>query len=122
MVCFFGASRFTGFGFRETANRAKGGFIKRSDFGRFIAENLLRDPKSKVLELNAAQPLEGDLGVLVQTIGRTLGTILAGPDDDAAAARRTAEEKLTKLLGEDNLVGSPGESGLLFAFLINKPG
>jgi hypothetical protein len=74
-----------------------------------------------VLELNATQLLVRDLGVLVQTIGRTLGTILAGPDDDAAAARRTAEEKLTKLLGEDNLVGSSGEFGLLFAFLINKP-
>ncbi len=74
-----------------------------------------------MLELNATQLLVRDLGVLVQTIGRTLGTILAGPDDDAAAARRTAEEKLTKLLGEDNLVGSYGEFGLLFAFLINKP-
>jgi len=40
----------------------------------------------------------------------------------AAAARRTAEEKLTKLLGEDNLVGSSGEFGLFYAFLINKPG
>ena len=107
--------------FARLANRAKGGFIKRSDFGQFVAENLLRDPKSKVLELNATQLLVCDFGVLVQTIGRTLGTILAGPDDDAAAARRTAEEKLTKLLGEDNLVGSYGEFGLLFAFLINKP-
>jgi hypothetical protein len=32
------------------------------------------------------------------------------------------KEKLTKLLGEDNLVGSSGEFGLLFAFLTNKPG
>jgi hypothetical protein len=108
--------------FARLANREKGGFIKRSDFGRFIAENLLRDPKSKVLELSAAELLVGDLGALVETIGHSLGTILAGADGDAAAARRTAEEKLTKLLGEDNLVGSSGEFGLLFAFLINKPG
>ena len=108
--------------FARLATRAKGGFIKRSDFGRFIAENLLRDPKSKVLELSAAELLVGDLGALVETIARSLGTILAGADGDAAAARRTAEEKLTKLLGEDNLVGSSGEFGLLFAFLINKPG
>ena len=108
--------------FARLGNRAKGGFIKRSDFGRFIAENLLTDPKSKVLELSAAELLVGDLGALVETIGHSLGTILAGADGDAAAARRTAEEKLTKLLGEDNLVGSSGEFGLLFAFLINKPG
>src|SRR6185369_7244238 len=43
--------------FARLAIRAKGGFIKRSDLGRFIAENLLRDPKSKVLALTAAQLL-----------------------------------------------------------------
>ena len=31
-------------------------------------------------------------------------------------------EKLAKLAGENNLVGSAGEFGLLFAFLANKPG
>lgn len=35
---------------------------------------------------------------------------------------RDIDEKLTKLIGEDNLVGSAGEFGLLFAFLVNKPG
>jgi len=108
--------------FARLAHRAKGGFIKRSDFGGFIAENLLRDPKSKVLEMSAAELLAADLGALVGTIGGSLGTILAGSGDDAAAARRTTQEKLTKLLGENNLVGSSGEFGLLFAFLINKPG
>ena len=107
--------------FAELAKQAKDGFLKRSDVGRFIAENLLKDQKSKVLELNAAELLVGDLGVLVETIGRTLGTVLGGSDEDVTAARRTSEEKLTKLLGEDNLVGSSGEFGLLFAFLINKP-
>jgi len=108
--------------FARLANRAKGGFIRRSDFGGFIAENLLRDPKSKVFELSAAELLLGDVEALVGTIGGSLGTILAGSGDDAAAARRTAQEKLTKTLGENNLLGSSGEFGLLFAFLINKPG
>ena len=108
--------------FARLARRAKDGFIKRSDVGRFIAENLLKDPKSKVLGLNAAELLVRDLGALVETIGRTLGTKLVGSDEDVTAAQRTSEEKLTKLLGEDNLVGSSGEFGLLFAFLINKPG
>ena len=39
-----------------------------------------------------------------------------------AAGHRDLEQKLTRLLGEDNLVGSCGEFGLLFAFLANKPG
>src|SRR5262249_14814177 len=108
--------------FARLARRAKDGFIKRSDVGRFIAENLLKDPKSKVLGLNAAELLVGGLGALVETIARTLGAKLVGSDEDVAAAQRTSEEKLTKLLGEDNLVGSSGEFGLLFAFLINKPG
>jgi hypothetical protein len=108
--------------FARLARRAKDGFIKRSDIGRFIAENLLKDPKSKVLGLNAAELLMRDLGALVETIGRTLGTKLTGSDENAVAAQRMTEEKLTKLLGEDNLVGSSGEFGLLFAFLINKPG
>ena len=47
---------------------------------------------------------------------------LFGSDEDADAAHREVEEKLTKLIGEDNLVGSAGEFGLLFAFLVNKPG
>jgi hypothetical protein len=42
--------------------------------------------------------------------------------EDASTAHRELEEKLTKLLGEDNLVGSSGEFGLLFALLANKPG
>ena len=45
-----------------------------------------------------------------------------GSDDDTSTSHRDVEEKLTKLLGEDNLVGSVGEFGLLFAFLANKPG
>jgi len=108
--------------FERLARRAKSGLIKRSDIGRFIAENLLKDPKSKVFGLNVVELLVRDLGVLVESIGRTLGTKLTGSDEDGAAAQRMAEEKLTKLLGEDNLVGSCGEYGLLFALLINKPG
>jgi hypothetical protein len=54
--------------FARLAIRAKGGFIKRSDLGRFIAENLLRDPKSKVLALTAAQLLVRNVGALAQTV------------------------------------------------------
>jgi len=58
----------------------------------------------------------------VETTGSALMSKLFGSDKDARTTQRDIEEKLTKLLGEDNLVGSAGEFGLLFAFLANKPG
>ena len=108
--------------FARLTSRAKDGSIKRSDVGRFIAENLLRDPKSKVFGLKTAGLLASDLGAFLESIGEALLDRLFGSDEDADAAHREVEEKLTKLIGEDNLVGSAGEFGLLFAFLVNKPG
>jgi hypothetical protein len=106
--------------FARLTSRAKDGWIKRSDVGRFIAENLLRDPKSKVFGIKTAALLASDLGVFVETAGSALLRKLLHHDDDAT--HRDIEEKLTKLTGEDNLVGSAGEFGLLFAFLANRPG
>ena len=108
--------------FARLANRAKEGLIKRSDVGRFIAENLFKDAKSKVFGSNVVTLLAGDLLAFVETIGPAWMRRLFGSDDDASTAHREVEEKLTKLLGEDNLVGSAGEFGLLFALLVNKPG
>src|SRR5215470_15650179 len=59
---------------------------------------------------------------LWETTGSALMTKLSGSDEAARTTHRDIEEKLTQLLGEDNLVGSAGEFGLLFAFLANKPG
>jgi hypothetical protein len=108
--------------FARLAGRAKDGVIKRSDVGRFIAENLSKDSKSKVFGNNVATLLAGDLLAFAETIGPALIRKLRGSDEDACTAHRDVEEKLTKLTGEDNLVGSAGEFGLLFAFLANKPG
>lgn len=108
--------------FARLTSRAKGGWIKRSDVGRFIAENLLRDPKSKVLGGRTAALLAGDFFELLETSGSALLGKLFSPGGGAKATHRDVEEKLTKLAGEDNLVGSAGEFGLLFAFLANRPG
>lgn len=108
--------------FARLTSRAKDGWIKRSDVGRFIAENLLKDPKSKVYGKNTAALLASDFVEFVETAGSALMSKFFGSDDDASTTHRDVEEKLTKLLGEDNLVGSAGEFGLLFAFLVNKPG
>jgi hypothetical protein len=107
--------------FVRLTSRAKDGFIKRSDVGRFIAENLVRDPKSKVFGKNTLALLASDF---LKLAGSGLGLInnLFGTDEEASTVHRDMEGKLTKLLGEDNLVGSAGEFGLLFAFVANKPG
>ncbi|MDX2503608.1 MAG: hypothetical protein QNL62_03915 [Gammaproteobacteria bacterium] len=108
--------------FARLTSRAKDGWIKRSDVGRFIAENLLNDAKSKVFGKNTAALLASDLVNFVETTGLGLMSKLFGSDKEASTAHRDMEEKLTRLLGEDNLVGSAGEFGLLFALLANKPG
>lgn len=117
-----GSGRLSETAFARLTSRERDGFIKRSDVGRFIAENLFKDPKSKVFGINTAALFASDLGEFVQTTGSALMGKLFGSDRDARTTHRDIEEKLTKLLGEDNLVGSAGEFGLLFAFLANKPG
>jgi hypothetical protein len=116
-----GSGRWSESDFTRLTSRAKEGLIKRSEVGRFIAENLVKDPKSKVFGKKTATLLAGDLFQFAETTGSALMRKLCGSDDDARAAHRDIEEKLTKLLGEDNLVGAAGEFGLLFAFLANKP-
>jgi hypothetical protein len=103
--------------FARLTSRAKHGFIKRSDVGRFIAENVFRDPNSKVLEGDTANEFARDFLQLLKSI--TLAAVGIFDDD---AHHRDVQQKFTKLTGADNLIGSAGEFGLLFAFLANKPG
>ncbi len=117
-----GSGRLSEADFARLTSRALDGWVKRSDVGRFIAENLLKDPKSKVFGKNTAALLASDLVEFVETTGSALMSKLFGSDEAASTAHRETEEKFTKLAGEDNLVGSAGEFGLLFAFLANKPG
>ena len=115
------SGRFSQADFERFTSRARNGFIKRSDVGQFIAENLIRDSQSKVFGSSVAELLARDLGSFVLTVGPALMERLVGSQAEAASTNRVLEEKLTKLLGEDNLVGSAGEFGLLFAFLAHKP-
>ena len=87
--------------------------------GRFIAENLIKDPRSKVADLNIAELLAHDVIELMGTAASALTKLFGFRE---GATQRDVEEKLTRLTGEDNLVGSAGEFGLLFAFLANRPG
>lgn len=117
-----GSGRLSEGDFARLTSRAQDGWIKRTEVGRFIAENLLRDPKAKVFGKNTAALLGSDLLESVQTTGSALLRKLFDSDEEEHRAHRDIEEKLTKLLGEDNLVGSAGEFGLLFAFLAHRPG
>jgi hypothetical protein len=116
------SGRFSQTDFSRLAGRAKDGFVKRSEVGRFIAENLHRDPNAKVFGPRVAGLLAHDLVHFVVSIGPEILAKLGQPDENGYRAHRDLEEKLTKLLEEDNLVGSAGEFGLMFAFLANKPG
>ena len=102
--------------FARLISLAKDGLIKRSDVGRFIAENVFRDPNSKVLEGANADEFARDFFHLLKSI--TLAAVGIFDDD---ANHRDVQQKFTKLTGADNLIGSAGEFGLLFAFLANKP-
>lgn len=117
-----GSGRLSESDFARLTSRAIDGWIKRSDVGRFIAENLHEDPNSKVFGKKTATLLASDLVEFVETAGSALMRKLFGSDEAASTAHRDVEEKFTKLAGEDNLIGSAGEFGLLFAFLANKPG
>jgi len=116
-----GSGRLSRGDFERLVSRARNGFVSRGDVAHFIAENLHRDPGSKVGG-GAAASLLSDIDAFVRTLGPTLAKKLAAPEREAAEAHRDLEQKLTRLLGEDNLVGSAGEFGLLFAFFANKPG
>lgn len=117
------SGRFSQADFDRLLSHAKDGAIKRSDVGRFIAQNLINDPRSKVADLNTAELLAGDVVNLVETAAGALVNKLFGSGKGGeATTHRNVEEKLTKLGGENNLVGSAGEFGLLFAFVANKPG
>ena len=116
------SGRFSPTDFARLATHAKNGLLKRSEVGQFIAENLQRDPKAKVFEGRIVGLLARDLGHFVASVGPDLLRMLGRSDKDADAAHRDIDQKLTKLMGEDNLIASAGEFGLMFAFLANKPG
>jgi len=114
------SGRFSQEAFARLSSHVKGGLLKRSDVGHFIAENLHRDPQSKVFEAAVATLLLGDLANIFLSAGAILPTLF-GSDEERDLAHRDFEQRLTKLMGENNLVGSAGEFGLLFAFLSNSP-
>jgi hypothetical protein len=112
----FDAGRFSERDFERLAAYANAeGRLTEAAVGRFIAENIARDAEARVL------PVRRIAGDLLGVADEVLDSLLA-----RLARRRTERdeaellEKLTRLAGADNLIGSAGEFGLLFAFFANR--
>lgn len=103
--------------FARLISLANNGLIKRSDVGKFIAGNVFGDPNSTVLMEDTGGIFARDVGELLKAIALSGVSLFNGE-----ARHREIQQKFTKLTGEDNLIGSAGEFGLLFAFFANKPG
>lgn len=114
------SGRFSEPDFQRLASRAKEGLLRHLEVGEFIAENLCYDTNSKVFATAVWKDLARDLGHFAASVGKNLLLEIEGRAD--GAAHRDLKEKFTTLTGEDNLLGSCGEFGLLFAFFAHKPG
>jgi hypothetical protein len=112
------AGRFSSADFGRLARRADAsGLLTTEAVGEFIAENIARDPAAKVLPIRRwGRTLFG----IADELGDSIVALLGGRRSERDAIELV--EKLTKFAGDDNLIGSAGEFGLLFAFLANRPG
>lgn len=93
------------------------GMLSVAAVGAFIAENIARDPDARKLAWRRVLPrlfdvLQEGSGALLRAIG-----IRQHKRDHVRFL-----QELTAIGAEDNLFGSAGEFGLLFAFLVRRPG
>jgi len=110
------AGRFSQEDFARLAHHANAdGRLSVEAVGRFVAENLARDPDAKVFPIAR---LAADLFGLADEVFDSLQARLLGRRTERDEAELL--EKLTKLAGADNLIGSAGEFGLLFAFFAHR--
>ena len=111
------SGRFSEEEFRRLAAFAdEDGMLSVGAIGEFIAQNVARDPQARRLELARVFPLFG--GALREG-AEGLFDVVRGK----ASSRNHVEflEALSALAPEDNILGSAGEFGLLFAFLSHRP-
>jgi hypothetical protein len=112
--------RFDPRAFARLEGKAVSGRLTRWNIGEFIAENIRADSGATTLGKDVVVRIGNDLILLLDAaVPATLGHLI-GAAGQAQAAQRAALERLTKLIAEDNLVGSSGEFGLLFALLSSR--
>lgn len=104
--------------------KTRGGYVTISEVGQFIAQNLHNDKNSKVDGLRVVKFIGADIVNAHERLGshllEALRNRINGSHDQGA--RREFLASVTKTMGEENLIGSAGEFGLLFAFLQHEPG
>jgi hypothetical protein len=116
-----GSGQFSQLNFDRLKSRATKGFVTRSEVANFIAENLHRDTQSRVSESTVLPLVARNLGQSFDRLRQGLLDALRG-SDELSDLHRVLQERVTSFAGDDNLLGSCGEFGLLFAFFANKPG
>ena len=112
--------RFHPENFDRLTRRAIDQRLTRRMIGDFIAENAQRDGKTVTLGHNHAIRAAEDLFGVLEALVPAGVSAVASAKAEVDKAHRQATQRLTKLLGEDHLVASAGEFGLLFA-LIGRP-
>jgi hypothetical protein len=114
------SGRFSAEAFERLLQHAEDGHVRRSALGRFIADNVARDPDAHAPGLGTALLLGKDLISLAESAVAALRNRALGTHEPGA--EREVFTRLTRLLGESHLIGSAGEFGLLAAFLARSPG
>jgi len=112
------SGRWSGADFDRLLAKAAGGSITVQSIGYFIAENIKRDPNSRTVTHGLIPVVITDAAKLLGNIGPAVEAFVT--HRDPLKVRQVATD-VTKLLGDDNLIGSAGELGLLFAFLEHSP-
>jgi len=108
--------------FDRLTAKASGGVLTTKAVGEFIGENIARDPKSRTVTSGGLlSVLLPDSVKLLGSIGTAALNVFRSPASATPQAWRQVTIGITKLLGDDNLIGSAGEFGLLLAFLENSP-
>lgn len=96
---------------RLTSLADSNGALSREAIGRFIAQNVRRDRSAKVLGRGSFLATLRDLGRLVRGVG---GAVIGSTEG------REVVRRLTATLAADNILGSSGEFGLMFALFSNR--
>ncbi len=113
------SGRFGAESYRRLTDRAQEGRVTRSQVAAFIAENLRRDPDARVSGLRVICRMAARLAFAIWKAVENGARQAIGPR--GGADWRSFDRALGRFLGCNNLLGSSGEFGLLFAFLAGSP-
>jgi hypothetical protein len=105
--------------FAKIAACSQKGMLTFADIGKLIAKDVFDDKRALVFQGESFITVAKDVaGLFTKVIPDLLKQL--GNKGLAESARRDLVKQLTKILGDNNLLGSSGEFALLFAFLANK--